>query len=152
MHEQDADPIPPSLDTLPDPPQLVLHGFGRPRLGDVTEHAELVHQRLVPGHRADEHRHIRRRRAAAQLLQHLPAVLRREDGLHHQQVGQDLHRLTHRFIAVPGVGHAEANALDLGGHSLAAGRIVLDDERQRKLHRLHRLTLFDRGWCGGAAA
>src|SRR2546423_1186208 len=78
-----------ALDALADPAELVLHRLGGPGLRHVTHHAEFGHQRLVAGHRADQHRDVRRRGPRPEFLQHLPAVLDRQHGFHHDQVGQD---------------------------------------------------------------
>src|ERR1700694_3641187 len=77
VDEQHSDPVAPSLDPQPDASELVLHGFGCPGLGDITDHAEVAHQLLVLGHRAHQNRNIGGGGAGPKLREHLPAVLDR---------------------------------------------------------------------------
>jgi len=56
VDQQHPHPVSASFDPLTEAPQLVLEGLGCPGLGDVTEDAELLHELIVPGHRAHQHR------------------------------------------------------------------------------------------------
>ena len=131
MDQQHPHPVAPAVDPLSDPAQLILHRLGRPGLGDVPRDAELIHQRLVAGHRADQHRDVGGRGPRSQLLEDLPTVLHGKHSLHDEQVGQNLHRLSHRLVAVEGVRHPKANPLDLRRHPLATGGVVFDHQYQR---------------------
>src|SRR3989442_553530 len=121
MDQEDTDPSAPAVEPLANAAQLVLHRRRGPRLGDVARDAELVHQRLIAGYRADQHGDVRGGGPGTQLLEDLPAVFHRKDGLHHEQVGQNLHRLAHRLLAIEGVRDPKSDTLDLRRHPLATG-------------------------------